>query len=179
MLGKRGAVMTFVVLAAVSAACGGGGGQTRTATPQSPRAGWAAEFEADKQLIVTMWRGMSDAWGNGDTPEAIDAGFQGIVDATYPGSSVTVESCKANVLVDPSITVTQFKTREIVDQSTIERDDGWVVRGGEFDGIVPRGRIYVMTVIVTLTVNNVSDVNEDEVHVAIVGTKAYHFPGCA
>jgi hypothetical protein len=178
MLGKRGAVMAFVVLAAFSAACSGGGVTARTATPLSPRSVAAAEFESDRKLIVALWGGLSDAWGNGETPAEIDAGFQRIVDATYPGSSVTVESCKANVLVNPSIQITQLKAREIVDQSTIERDDGWVVPGGEFDGIVPQGRIYVMRVIVTLTVNNVSEVNEEDVHVAILGGKAYHFPGC-
>jgi hypothetical protein len=180
MLGKRGAVMTFVVLAAVSTACSGGRGATVAPTGKapSPNPVSTAEFEADKKLIIELWRGLSDAWGDGQTPEQIDAGFERIVETTYPGSGLTVASCKANVLIDPSIEITQFKARETVDQSTIERDDGWKVPGGTLDGIVPTGRLYTMRVHVILTVNNISEVNEDEVHVAIDGGRAYHFPGC-
>jgi hypothetical protein len=178
MLGKRGTVMVLVVIAAVSAACGTGGTTTRTTPTPSSKTVATAAFEADKTLIVALWRGLSDTWGKGETPEEINAGFQGIVDATYPGSGVTVASCKANVLVDPSIEVAQFKVEETVDPSTIERDDGWVVPGGELDGTAPQGDIYTMSVRVILTVNRISEVRQETVHVTVLDHKAYHFPGC-
>lgn len=178
VLGRRGAVMVIVVVAAVTAACGGTGTTTRTAVPPSSKAVATSDFEADKTLIVALWRGLSDAWGAGETPKEIDAGFERIVDTTYPGSGITVASCKANVLVDPSIDIVQFKVEEILDQATITRDDGWVVSGGELDGVAPQGRIYAMRVRVLLTVNGISEVREEGVHVAILDRTAYHFPGC-
>lgn len=141
---------------------------TSTTTTTSPEQLAAEQAASDKKLIVALWRRLSDVWGDGT---ALAAGRETYLATAYPGAftEADFDSCFRG-------TKTYFE-EDIVNQQTIERDDGWKVPGGGLDGVVPDGRIYIMSLHNTTTINGVPSVNDTESHVTIVDGVAYWFPG--
>lgn len=121
------------------------------------------QYEEDVDLIKDLWRDASDAWSTG-----LEAGYAYTAKHNYGPSQCTVEDF-TDYLDFREGTRIEF----IVDQSTIERDDGWVVPGtGPGDGQVPSGRIYIMTVKQTFSDPGFDDqVSETESHARV----EYHF----
>jgi hypothetical protein len=148
-----------------------------TTTSQASNAASAADFEADKKLIVAMWRNASDAWGDGVTKSDIDNGFRFLIDTNYPGSTLTVEQCEHAIF--GSAPVTRYREENVIDQATIERDDGWTIFAGSLKGVVPDGRIYIMRDTITTTRNSTPRIAEAEVHAVVLNGKAFQISNCA
>jgi hypothetical protein len=64
----------------------------------------------------------------------------------------------------------------VLDQASVARDDGWVMRFGELKGQVPKGRLYIMKV--TTSFWDGTPQQLDEVHVSIIDGKAFGFAAC-
>ena len=130
----------------------------------------AAQYEEDVKAIKTLFRRYSDSWFIGE-----DTGFAYLEDHVYPGEECSAEDYKEKWNVPEG-----FKEEIIVDESTIERDDGWPIPGGVASGIIPEGRIYILSA--TSTVSQPGfDPSEvvAEVHATVLddGT-TYFFWGC-
>ena len=95
----------------------------------------AAEVHAsDVKQIRDLWRGFSDAWFVG-----VDAGLAYIVEHNYPAEGCTLDDLAFDAPEG-------YREEHIVDPDSIERNDGWVIPGGTAGGIVPEGRVYILTV---------------------------------
>ncbi len=65
----------------------------------------------------------------------------------------------------------------VLDQPSVQRDDGWVMNFGALRGQVPKARVYITKV--TTSFSNGSPEQLDEVHVSILDGKAYVFYYCS
>lgn len=127
-----------------------------------------AEFNEDVALIEGLWRGFSESWSDG-----AEAGYAFVADHNHP-----VLECEADDfepfrlrLPDP------FRWEVVVNDSSIERDDGWEIhRGGVSEG--PAGRIYVHQNTVTYTGNFPEETRFTESHSAILDGQAVFFFPC-
>lgn len=195
-MGLRRACTALMVGVAV-AACGGGSDDTEsvdtTAAPPaesttapettappttiSPEEAAAAELEADRALILQMWRDASDSWGSGDEA-GMTAGFQFLVDNSYPGTtSGTAASCRANY--EGGIPLISYQEEIVVHADTIARDDGWIVPGGAGEGIAPGGRIYIHQITFTPYIDGqVGEQQLAEVHTTVEDGRAFMFIDC-
>ena len=128
----------------------------------------------DLPLIRAIWRNASDAWGTGG-PDG-DRSEDTFVDAhNYPGAvpQGIEQSCPANISALPA----GYSEEYVLNPSTIERDDGWVMPAGALKGQRPKGRLYIMQVTTSYTDGSPSQL--DEAHVTILNRKAYRFNlGC-
>lgn len=131
----------------------------------------AIQYDEDVKAIKTLWRRFSDSWLAGSAN-----GYQYITDHNHPLEECTGEDWKAW----KGITDEEHSVEAIVDESTIERDDGWPMPSGPNVGTVPEGRIYIFSMSFTEYVENF-DPNEAtlEVHSLIDASgTTYFFFGC-
>jgi len=164
--------VAILCVAIVSIGCSSSDGEGASTTEVAPET-TADPVAADKQLIVQMWRQLSDASSGG-----FEAWLQESVDTQYPGSGITLEQCMAAYLkgAEPPA---GFRFTATVDPDTIEADPDWEVPSGPLEGTTPEGRTYKMT----LTQEGQSDTSppqtvEQEVRVTVLDGVAYQFPGC-
>ena len=152
---------------------------TTTSTTLSPEQLAAQEVAADTQLILQMWRGMSDAWGLGNEA-GMATGFQAIVDNSYPGSISAVDGADCRRQAEAGFApFTRYQEETIVNAATVARDDGWVSPVGPLTGQVPNGRIYIYQATTVYTVDNQpADEELAEIHAAIVDGRAFMFFSC-
>ena len=131
----------------------------------------AAEFEADVRLIVALHRGYSDSWFGGN-----EAGVQFIADHNYYHTDFG--ECFQEFF--PTGPYDDFIREVIIDADTIERDDEWVIpQGSPSAGIIPNGRVYIMTATTTsLAPPNAPSTIVTEVHATITDGEAKFFIRC-
>jgi hypothetical protein len=122
----------------------------------------------DMPLIKAVWRDNSDAWGDGgNTGQAsVDAW---ITAHNYPGVDPNYARCDRTL-------PTAYSEEYVLDQSSVQRNDGWVMTFGPLKGQVPKGRIYIMKI--TTSYSDGSPQQLDEVHVSILDGKPYVFYHC-
>jgi hypothetical protein len=131
----------------------------------------AAQHESDVQKIKGLWRAWSDIWFSG-----YDTAIQYAVEHNYPGEGCTAEDFESSTFADlPE----GYGEEAIVDESTIEGDDGWQIPGGQAAGSVPEGRVYIMSVTFTYSAPDYESSTEtEEVHATVVGDNTYFFFDC-
>ena len=95
----------------------------------------AIQFGDDVQAIKTLWRRFSDSWSGSS-----EAGYQYITEHNHPLEECTGEDWKEWRELPPD-----YWLEVVIDDTTIERDDGWPMPSGPNAGEVPDGRIYIMT----------------------------------
>ena len=96
----------------------------------------AIQYEEDVKAITTLFRRFSDSWFGG-----IENAYTYTEEHNYPAEGCTADDFAA----DNDDLAEGFQLEEIVDQATIERDDGWVIPGGAAIGTTPDGRIYIFS----------------------------------
>jgi signal peptidase I len=70
-----------------------------------------------------------------------------------------------------------YSEEYVLDTSSVERNDGWVMNFGSLKGQTPKGRVYIMKV--TTSFNASTQPQQlNEVHVAILNGRAYMFSAC-
>ncbi len=150
LMGHRNTALAAVAtLALVATACGSADSADNTSTTTtvpptttstiSEEHLAAIQYEEDVETIKTLLRRYSDSWFCG-----IQAAYVYLEEHNYPAEECTAEDFAT------SFNVTEgFQEEIVVDESTIERDDGWPIPGGAASGTVPEGRIYIFTVTVT------------------------------
>jgi len=131
------------------------------------------QYEEDVKAIKELWRRHSDSWLSSNAPQSA---FEYLEEHNYPGMACTSEGFEDNYgeLEDG------YAEEVIVDVDTVERDDGWAIPGGGFEGIIPEGRIYIFSMTITVSSpDRLPTVEEIEVHAVIQedGT-AYYFTAC-
>lgn len=200
-MGKTMRRLALVLALAVTlSACGGGGEKeslatesptttvpaitTTTTVPATTTTSLSAdqlranELAADLPPIKKLWRDGSDAW---TTTDAL-AGFRAMVEANYPTLRYSAEQCRqATAAEDGELPPAGYQEEYILDEASVERDDGWVMKFGPSGvrGTVPKGRIYIMKVTSTTDGEGVIPSSEtQEVHVTILDGKAYRFVIC-
>lgn len=128
------------------------------------------EFEEDVQKIKQLWRRFSDSWA-----ASTDAAYEYITQHNHPLKECTGEDWR-----DDRNLPDEYWSEIVVHEATIERDDGWPIPSGSNAGVVPDGRVYIMTVTATQGAPTL-DVGEQtlEVHAAIdPDGEAYFFFDC-
>lgn len=177
-------VTTLVIVLSLAAACSGGSdnaASTRTApatttTTRTPETLAAEEKAADVALIKQLWRGLSDVWAAG-----VDEGFAFVVAHNYPGLGYTADQCKRTAFAGGRVPE-GYSEQHVVNEATIERDNGWRLRDTPLRGRALPGRIYAMQVTRTSTVADstapIIGPMTEEVHVAIRDGQAYLFVDC-
>jgi hypothetical protein len=130
----------------------------------------AQNLAADVLVIKQLYRRYSDSWFGGE-----NAGFDYLAAHNHPA-----EECTAAEFADSWQVAEGYREEAIVDEGSIERDDGWSIPGGRANGIVPDGRIYIFKVSFTYTAPGFDIGQEDaEVHTVIEDDgDAYFFFGC-
>lgn len=130
----------------------------------------AIQYEEDVKAIKALFRRYSDSWFGGE-----EVGFAYIEANNYPD-----EGCTAEEFAEGWQVVDGFQEELVVDDSTVERDDGWPIPGGRAAGIVPEGRIYIMSAEIIDTAPGYSPtVQAAEIHATVLNDgKAYFFFGC-
>ena len=129
----------------------------------------------DAQLIKKLWRDFSDSWFGG-----IDSGVRYLLDNNHPDMGISVESYLRCYGDYPE----GYTEEHLLDTSTIERDDDWMMPdspvAGDLAGKVPRGRLYIFRIdSVFSSPGAASSTRASEVHSAILDGSAYFFfPGC-
>lgn len=167
----------IILLVCALAACSGDDDTATPATQPTPTtASTTTTTEdpaaADHQLIVGLYRSMSDAWYDGPR-----AGIEAMVNAQYPGTGYTVDQCVANLFPQGAPDGVALET--IVDQGSIQPDPDWTVPGGPLDGTKPEGRTYILSVHGTVTADDAApQESTSEVHATILDGTAYIFPDC-
>ena len=99
----------------------------------------AIQYDEDVKAIKTLWRRYSDSWFGG-----VEAGYAYLEENNYYAVECTAEEFSRRDVVEG------FQEEIVVDEATIERDDGWAITGGVAHGIVPDGRIYIMAMTDTI-----------------------------
>ena len=143
-----------------------------TATTTSIHPG-AVQYAADVELIHDLWWGERLAFGMG-----FDDGIAYWVDNNYPPMDCTYEDYIASRYPDGPVAGLAFE--RAANGPTIRPDDGWVIPGGELEGHVAEGRVYVMSVN-TLRIDPRTAPVEPEIrdlHVTIIDGSAHFFIGC-
>ncbi len=141
------------------AACGGESG------PDSR----AVEFEADVALIKELWRGFSDSWSEG-----LEAGYGYVADHNHPVLECETADFETYRLRLPD----PFRWELVVRDTSIERDDGWVVQDAAGVGVVPDGRIYLHQGTSVYRGDFPTETRENESHSAILDGEAVFFFPC-
>ncbi len=145
-----------------------------TTTTLSPEELAAMEYDADVMLIKQLWRGSSDSWFS-----SFEKGVQYRIDHNYPDERCTFDDYMTFVF--PEGPLEGFQVEDVVDASTIERDEGWIIPGGRTDGMLAKGRVYIMSVTTTRSVPGYesSPPETNEVHVTILDGEPYFFFTCS
>lgn len=133
----------------------------------------AKERSSDIGIIKALFRGYSDSWFRG-----VDNGLQFIVEHNYPSDPpVTAAQCKENAF--PDGVPPDYNEEVVIDEQSIERDDGWRVPGAQWGDIVPEGRIYIVKAVVTQRSRDTGPAEStEERHATIVEGQGYFFIGC-
>jgi hypothetical protein len=93
------------------------------------------QYDADVVLIKKLWRDYSDSWDGG-----VDAGYGYLAKNNYPAYECEVDDYRKLWVYSDG-----YSDEVIVDEDTIERDDGWAIPGTDIGGgQVPDGRVYIM-----------------------------------
>lgn len=143
-----------------------------TTTTLSPGELAAIEFEADVKLIKQLWRGFSDSWFS-----SFEDGIQYVADHNYPSEGCTVDAYME--LVFPGGPIEGFTQEFIVDSASIERDQGWIIRGGVLDGQLAEGRVYIFSMTSTISEPGYEPlVSTREVHTTVFEGTPYFFITC-
>lgn len=123
----------------------------------------------DMPTIRAVWRANSDAWGDGGNAgqSSVD---RWITANNYPGVDANYARCDRSLPAG-------YTEEYVLDQSSVQRDDGWVMTFGPLKGQLPKGRIYIMKV--TTSYSDGSPERLDEVHVSILDGKPYVFYRCS
>lgn len=129
-----------------------------------------AEYESDVALIKDLWAGFSDSWSAGR-----EAGYAYVAAHNHPALDCSLGDYAAYIeqLPDP------FAWRLDLYDSTIERDDEWVVSVPGGDELVPDGRVYVHRGRSTYTGDFPTETRENESHSAVIDGEAFFFFPCA
>lgn len=126
----------------------------------------AIQYEDDVLAIKTLFRRYSDSWFGGT-----EAGFAYLEAHNFPGEECTSEDFETDWAVPED-----FQEEVVVDEETIERDDGWPIPGGAASGTVPDGRIYILTASYTDLGTGFDPVAvEAEVHATVLDDGTVHF----
>ena len=119
----------------------------------------AAQLEADKRAILTLYRRWNDTWFQGS-----EAGVEYKV--AHNWLDTTFEECWESNFPDGPYE--GYSEEWIVDAPTIDTDDGWALPDGPQQGEVPSGRIYIYTVSITYRATGYdSDTEPGEVHAVV------------
>jgi hypothetical protein len=122
----------------------------------------------DLPLIKSIWRNNSDAWGDGGNAGQVAATAFDTAN-NYPGVDGNLAKC------DPDRSA-GYTEEYVLDESSVQRDDGWVMTFGALRGQTPKGRIYIMKV--TTSFSNGLPQQLDELHVTLLDGKPYFFYFC-
>ncbi|WP_436793483.1 hypothetical protein [Actinospongicola halichondriae] len=127
-------------------------------------------YEADSATIKSLFRRYSDAWSIG-----FDAAIEFQAANNYPGMGNTVEVCR-----DWSLSIGPvppgYSEEYIVDGTTIDRDDGWVVPDGPIAGEALDGRIYIFSVTVAFaSASALPDSSTTEAHATVLDNGSAKF----
>jgi len=132
----------------------------------------ADAVEDDLRLVAQVWEDYSQSWETGT-----DAGFEFLAANVYPDLGLTAEGCRTFFNLGPTDT---FKETVDLDEETIEPAYDWVMPRGPRQGDVPDGWVYVMTTRTQRFLNGeASDPESAEVHVTVIGERAYFFYSCS
>lgn len=141
-----------------------------TTTTQSPEQLAAEQYDSDVTKIKQLWRRYSDSWFGG-----LEAGLAYLTDHNYPAEGCTYADFEALY----SGAGEGYQEEVVVDEATIERDDGWPIPGGQAAGTVPDGRIYIMSATITYSEPGYESATETlEVHTTVDGEDVYFFFSC-
>lgn len=141
-----------------------------TTTTLSPEDVAAAEYESDVQAIKQLWRRYSDSWFGG-----VEAGIQYMTDHNYPAEGCIYADFEALY----SDAGEGYQEEVVIDEATIERDDGWPIPGGQAAGTVPDGRIYIMSAMITYSEPGFESAAETlELHATVDGEDVSFFFSC-
>ena len=128
----------------------------------------AIQYDQDVKAIKTLWRRYSDSWFAG-----VEAGYAYLAEHNHPAERCSAEEFSRWEAVEG------FQEEIVVDEATIERDDGWPIPGGRANGIVPDGRIYIMSMTDTIIAPGFdpsATVIEGHTTVLDDGTALFFFP---
>ncbi len=151
-----------------------GGASTTTASPSTSGQIGADELAADLPLIKAFFRTQSDSWA--DPAGDHESAFAWLLAHDYPEIGVTEEQCR-DFLGDRA-TTPEYIEEWVLDESSVERDDGWVMPFQPLKGQVPKGRIYIAKVTRTINGYGAPEVSTNELHVTIRDGKPYGFIVC-
>jgi hypothetical protein len=128
------------------------------------------QYDADVVLIKKLWRDYSDSWDGG-----VDAGYGYLAKNNYPAYECEVDDYRKLWVFSDG-----YSNEVIVDEDTIERDDGWAIPGTDIGGgQVPDGRVYIMRMSVILrTPGYDPDASDTESHVTVGNQGAQFFIEC-
>jgi hypothetical protein len=128
------------------------------------------QYDADVVLIKKLWRDYSDSWDGG-----VDAGYEYLAKNNYPAYECEVDDYRKLWVFSDG-----YSNEVIVDEDTIERDDGWAIPGTDIGGgQVPDGRVYIMRMSVILrTPGYDPDASDTEGHVTVGNQGAQFFIEC-
>jgi hypothetical protein len=110
------------------------GAAAATSSTTSPE----APDDGDVELIKAIWRDFDASWDEG-----VDAGLAFLEEHAYPELGLTAESCRITFDLGPTDT---FREDVVLDEDSIEPDEGWIMPRGPLAGETPDGTVYVMTI---------------------------------
>lgn len=145
-------------------------------TTQSVQELAEAQLAADLPLIKDLWRGQSDAWGDGVGPN-IDRGFGFLAAHNYPALGTDPAQCRNHYLAGNE-EVNTFREEIILDPTSVESDPDWRTDLGAIGAATPDGRVYIMTIETSWWLNDEHDTERSEVHVTIIDGEPRMFVDC-
>ena len=128
------------------------------------------QYDADVVLIKKLWRDYSDSWDSG-----VDAGYEFLAKNNYPAYECEADDYRKLWRYSEG-----YSDEVIVDEDTIERDDGWAIPGTDIGGgQVPDGRVYIMKMSLIFRSLGYDPVASDiEGHVTVGNQGAQFFIEC-
>lgn len=116
--------------------------RSKTATGVPPGYRMITQYESDVAKIKSMYRAVSDGFGASTTE-----GFRRTAAYNYPGMGNSYEACRTWGWGGAGEWAPEgYSVEYIVDEPTVERDDGWTMPDGPIAGQRIEGRIYIQRV---------------------------------
>jgi hypothetical protein len=144
-----------------------------TTTTLGPAELAALEYEADVELISQLWSDQTAAWSEG-----FESGIAFWVQNNYPDMGCSHDDYLQAWFPNGPVEGLRFE-RE-ANANTIRADDGWVIPGGNLQGVTARGRVYVMEVSDKF-VEPGADSQPTRIqnfHATVIEGRAHFFIGC-
>lgn len=123
--------------------------------------------------MKAFFRAMSDSWA--DPSNNHNDALEWLVAHDYPGL-VSREQCRS--WLGDRLTTPGYEEEYVLEENSIERDDGWTMTFPPLKGQVPDGRIYIVKVLTSAVGYGPVQTATNQVHITFIDNRPYNFVVC-